>query len=118
MKRALLGLAILLMLTTVAVAEKASIYGNDDGYAWKPTANGEIMNPGHLTAAHKKLPFGTMVEVTNVANGRTVTVRINDRGPFVRGRVIDLTPAGAKAIGLTDDEGVTEVKLRVVSLQK
>ncbi len=58
------------------------------------------MSPGALTAAHRTLPFGTMVRVTNDRTGRSVVVRINDRGPFVRGRVIDLTPAGAQCAGL------------------
>jgi rare lipoprotein A len=57
------------------------------------------MNPGAMTAAHKSLPFGSRVRVTNKKNGRSVTVRINDRGPFVRGRVIDLSPAAARALG-------------------
>ena len=59
------------------------------------------MSSGALTAAHKTLPFGTMVRVTNRRNNKSVVVRINDRGPFVRGRVIDLTPAGARAIGFS-----------------
>jgi rare lipoprotein A len=63
------------------------------------TANGEAFNPDGLTAAHKTLPFGTRVQVTNLANNRTVTVRINDRGPFVRGRGIDLSRGAARAIG-------------------
>lgn len=75
------------------------------------TASGERCNPGHLTAAHKTLPFGTMVRVTNTRNNRSVVVRINDRGPFVRGRVIDLTPAGARMIGMG---GTAPVSLAVV----
>ena len=89
----------------------ASVYANGDGHAWSKTANGERVNPNALTAAHKSLPFGTRVTVTNKRNGRSVTVRINDRGPFVRGRVIDLTPAGARAIGLS---GLASVALTVV----
>ena len=58
------------------------------------------MNAGAMTAAHRTLPFGTNVTVVNNANGRAVVVRINDRGPFVRGRVIDLSPAAARAIGM------------------
>jgi rare lipoprotein A len=58
------------------------------------------MNPGAMTAAHRSLPFGTHVTVVNRRNGRTVVVRINDRGPFVRGRVIDLSPAAARALGV------------------
>jgi rare lipoprotein A len=89
----------------------ASVYANGDGHAWSKTANGERVNPNALTAAHKSLPFGTRVTVTNKRNGRSVTVRINDRGPFVRGRIIDLTPAGARAIGLS---GLASVALTVV----
>jgi rare lipoprotein A len=81
-------------------------------YSGEKTANGEYAHAGRLTAAHKSLPFGTMVQVTNRANGRSVIVRINDRGPFVRGRVIDLTPAGCKAIGCG---GLAKVDLRVVN---
>ena len=63
------------------------------------TANGERMNPDALTAAHRSLPFGTKVKVTNKRNGKSVVVRINDRGPFVHGRVIDLSKAAAKRLG-------------------
>ncbi|MGE0232668.1 MAG: septal ring lytic transglycosylase RlpA family protein [Flavobacteriaceae bacterium] len=69
-------------------------------HAGKRTANGEIANPAGLTAAHRSLPFGTKVKVTNVHNGRSVVVRVNDRGPFVKGRVIDLSKAAAAQIGL------------------
>ncbi|MEM1377662.1 MAG: septal ring lytic transglycosylase RlpA family protein [Pseudomonadota bacterium] len=64
------------------------------------TASGEMMNPAAYTAAHKTLPFGTRVTVTNRNNGRSVTVRINDRGPFTKGRVIDLSKAAASQIGM------------------
>jgi rare lipoprotein A len=73
----------------------AAIYA----YSGEKTASGEKAHPGGLTAAHRTLPFGTQVKVTNKRNGRSVTVRINDRGPFVRGRIIDLTPAAARALG-------------------
>lgn len=86
----------------------ASIYS----YVSEKTANGERTVPGALTAAHKSLPFGTIVKVTNNENGRSITVRINDRGPFVRGRVIDLTPAGGKALGF---DGLASVSLDIVS---
>ena len=89
------------------------MYGTKgDGYAGRRTASGERVSSGGLTAAHKTLPFGTMVRVTNTRNNRSVVVRINDRGPFVRGRVIDLTPAGAHAIGMS---GLAPVSLAVVS---
>lgn len=69
-------------------------------YSGGRTASGEQMNAGAMTAAHRTLPFGTKVTVVNNNNGRAVVVRINDRGPFVRGRVIDLSPAAARAIGV------------------
>ena len=91
-----------------ALAESgiASVYA----YSGSKTASGERANPGGLTAAHRTLPFGTHVRVTNRRNGRSVTVRINDRGPFVRGRVIDVTPAGASALGFS---GLAPVKLEL-----
>jgi rare lipoprotein A len=86
----------------------ASVYN----YAGKKTASGERANPRGLTAAHKTLPFGTKVRVTNRRNGKSVVVRINDRGPFIRGRVIDVTPAGASVLGFS---GLTQVSLAVVN---
>jgi rare lipoprotein A len=77
----------------------ASIYGNADGYAWKKTASGKPMNPRAMTAAHRTIPFGTRVTVVNQRNGRQIVVVINDRGPFIPGRIIDLTPAAAAALG-------------------
>jgi rare lipoprotein A len=92
-----------------ALAENgvASVYSTDSG---SKTASGQSLNPGALTAAHRTLPFGTKVHVTNKKNGRSVVVTINDRGPFVRGRVIDVTPAGARALGFS---GLTQVSLRI-----
>jgi rare lipoprotein A len=89
----------------------ASVYCFRNG----PTASGERSRPAVLTAAHKTLPFGTLVEVTNRENGRSIVVRINDRGPFVAGRVIDLTPAGARALKF---DGLTRVTLRVLNNQR
>jgi rare lipoprotein A len=77
------------------------------------TASGEKFDPGDLTAAHRTLPFGTRVRVTNVATGRSVTVRVNDRGPYVRGRAIDVSSSAAKMLGITR-QGVAKVKLDVV----
>ncbi|MFS8038264.1 septal ring lytic transglycosylase RlpA family protein [Xanthobacter sp. AM11] len=77
------------------------------------TASGERFNPGAMTAAHRSLPFGTKVRVTNLRNGRSVVVRINDRGPFVRGRVIDVSRAAASELGFTGS-GVTKVSLAVM----
>ena len=75
----------------------ASVYTTKTGVK---TASGRRLNDGAMTAAHKTLPFGTKVKVTNKRNGRSVVVTITDRGPFIRGRVIDLTMAGANAIGM------------------
>ena len=75
--------------------------GSASWYAlYSQTASGEQMDPSELTAAHRTLPFGTKLKVTNQKNGKTVVVRINDRGPFARGRVIDLSQAAAKDLGL------------------
>jgi rare lipoprotein A len=76
------------------------------------TANGEHMNPNAMTAAHKSLPMGSIVTVQNKRNGRSVTVRINDRGPYVTGRVIDLSPGAARIIGM---DGLAPVSLTVNS---
>jgi len=124
-----LGLTGFLVLSIASVAEArnrkhshsggnthsgiASVYASKaDGYAGRRTASGERVSSGGLTAAHRSLPFGTMVRVTNTRTSKSVVVRINDRGPFVRGRVIDLTPAGASAIGMS---GLAPVSLAVVS---
>src|SRR5664279_90162 len=91
----------------------ASWYGKEfDGL---PTASGETFRPEKISAAHRTLPLGTVVEVTNERNGRTVRVKINDRGPFVAGRIVDLSKAAAAEIGSVAD-GVVPVSLRVVAL--
>ena len=77
------------------------------------TANGEKFNPNALTAAHPTLPFGTRLRVTNVATGRSVTVRINDRGPFVAGRVVDVSYSAAESLGIVG-RGIAKVKMDVV----
>lgn len=84
-------------------------------YYWQPqrVASGGWFNPNALTAAHKTLPFGTRVRVTNMRNGKSVTVRINDRGPFVKGRVIDLSRRAAGVIGM-QGAGLAPVKLTVL----
>jgi len=76
-------------------------------YSGGRTASGERMSSGALTAAHRTLPFGTLVRVTNRSSGHSVVVRINDRGPFVRGRIIDVTPAAAHALGFSGLANVT-----------
>jgi rare lipoprotein A len=92
---------------------QASWYGSEAG---SKTASGERYNPSGLTAAHRNLPFGTNVRVTNLRTGKTVTVRINDRGPFRRGRIIDLSAGAADAIGLKST-GVGDVKVEVLGIQ-
>jgi rare lipoprotein A len=88
----------------------ASFYGKE--FHGKKTASGEPFNMNALTAAHRTLPFGTTVKVTNTKNGKSVTVRINDRGPFIAGRIIDLSSAAAKAIGLL---GVGQVSVAIIT---
>jgi len=100
------------LLTSCGYATRkglASYYA--DSYEGKTTANGEIYRQGKITAAHKTLPFGTKVEVTNLSNNKSVVVRINDRGPYIRGRIIDLTKAAAKEIDMVGT-GVAKVKIR------
>ena len=92
----------------------ASWYGGRDGFEGKPTASGEIYDSSLLTAAHRELPLGTVVDVTNLDNEKTVRVRINDRGPFVFGRVIDLSRAAAERIGLIGP-GTGPVRVTVVT---
>jgi len=94
---------------------EASWYGRN--FHGKKTANGEAYNMYGLTAAHKTLPINTWVKVTNLANFREVTVRINDRGPFVRGRVIDLSYAGAKQLGIAAT-GTAPVRIEALGTAK
>lgn len=89
----------------------ASWYG--PGFFGNRTASGEVYRPGTLTAAHRSLPFGTMVRVTNLNNGRSAVVRINDRGPFVGSRVIDLGHGAAQQVGLVSS-GTAPVRLEVL----
>lgn len=97
------ALAALIMAAPVTFASTAEAAGCG-GASWyaltSKTASGERMNPAKLTAAHKSLRFGTKVKVTNARNGKSVVVRINDRGPFIRGRVLDLSKAAASEIGM------------------
>lgn len=102
----------LLMLAHVPAANAQSGIASVYAYKGGRTANGEHVSRRALTAAHKTLPFGTRVRVTNRRNGRSVVVRINDRGPFIRGRIIDLTPAGAQALGFS---GLAPVTLQIVN---
>src|SRR5262245_13240593 len=105
------------ILTTIVISTLSSPLmaktetGIASVYSDERTANGEYAHAHKLTAAHRTLRFGTRVRVTNLTNGRSVIVRINDRGPYIKGRIIDLTPAGAKAIG---SSGLAPVSLTVV----
>src|SRR5512143_1291487 len=91
----------------------ASWYGGDDGFEGKPTASGEIYDSSLLTAAHRELPLGTIVDVSCVESGRNVRVRINDRGPFIKGRIIDLSRTAADRLGLVGP-GIGRVRLTVI----
>lgn len=94
------------------IAGAASWYGYP--YQGRPTASGEIYNMYALTAAHRTLPFGTMVRVHDLQNGKSVDVRINDRGPFIRGRIIDLSYSAAKAISMVGP-GYAPVRLEILN---
>lgn len=117
MKRFLAAL-IFCAFTTPMVILSADIAQAQVGMAsyyksGRKTANGEKFNPNGYTAAHRSLKFGTKVRVTNLRNGRSVIVRINDRGPFIRGRIIDLAFGAAKAVGL-HNSGVAKVRVAVL----
>jgi rare lipoprotein A len=95
-------------------AAPATSYGIASFYSDEQlTANGETFNPNAMTAAHPTLPFGTRLRVTNVSTGRSVTVRINDRGPYVAGRVVDVSYSAAESLGIVD-RGIAKVKLDVI----
>lgn len=100
---------MLVSCRSISETGKASYYA--DKYDGRKTSNGEVFRQQKFTAAHKSIPFGTKVKVTNLNNGKTVTVRINDRGPFVEGRIIDLSKRAAGKIDLTQ-AGVAPVKIR------
>lgn len=107
-------LLLLLFFTLVACNRRISETGRASYYAdmfnGRKTASGAVFRQHKKTAAHPSLPFGTKVKVTNMNNGRKVTVRINDRGPFVKGRIIDLSKKSAKKIGMLQD-GVVPVTI-------
>ena len=93
----------------IKLEANASYYG--DEFNGQPTSSGEVFDMNAFTAAHKTLPFGTMLEVTNLANGKKVVVRVNDRGPFVEDRELDVSKAAAEALGMLDT-GVARVSIR------
>ena len=93
---------------------EASIYA--DKFANQEMADGNKMDPNDDNAAHKTLPLGTKAKVTNLETGKSTTVTIQDRGPFVKGRIIDLPPSKAEEIGLTEEEGVTKVEVKPLKI--
>lgn len=123
MRQTLILLTGILFLTTVNPADAGAQdsreeYGKcgyfADALQGRPTASGEIYDKSLLTCAHNSLPFGTMVKVTRLDNKKSVTVRVNDRGPFLDGYVVDLSRKAAESIGLIRD-GVTRVKVQVIT---
>jgi rare lipoprotein A len=115
--RAFLNTAAALVSVIGIVAASAALAqsGIASIYQGGKTANGEFARPNAMTAAHKTLPFGTLVRVTNRQSGRSVVVRINDRGPYTRGRMIDLSSAAARAIGV---QGLPRVDIEVVGHER
>ena len=115
-RASVLGVAVIAMAMagSISQADAASQCGHASWYKMgTKTASGERMNASALAAAHRSLPFGTKVRVENLSNGRSVVVRINDRGPFIGGRVIDLTQGAAERLGMIKS-GVAKVKVTVV----
>ncbi|RPD38018.1 septal ring lytic transglycosylase RlpA family protein [Chitinophaga barathri] len=108
-------LAVMVLLFTASCARKVTQAGKASYYADKfqgrKTASGETFKQNRMTAAHQTLPFGTKVKVTNLDNGKTIKVRVNDRGPFVAGRIIDLSKKAARKLGMTQ-AGVANVKIK------
>lgn len=115
MNQSLFLLSIISLFLFSSCARKITEHGKASYYADKfqgrKTASGEIFRQRRMTAAHKTIPFGTKVKVTNLSNGRTIKVRINDRGPFVAGRIIDLSRKAAGRLGMLN-AGVANVKIR------
>lgn len=109
MRMVVLLLIGLVCLEGTAHAQTATYYGHE--LAGRRTASGETFNPNALTAAHRTLPFGTRVRVTNSRNNRSVIVRINDRGPFGNGASIDLSLGAARAIGMSS---TADVRIEVI----
>ncbi|MDZ7876425.1 MAG: septal ring lytic transglycosylase RlpA family protein [Saprospiraceae bacterium] len=116
----LFGILSLAQTTDVVAQKKQPFqYGNAVLYSKclcnKPVAKGGNLNCNALTAAHRKLPFGTKIRVTNLKNDKSVVVKINDRGPYTKGDVLDLTPTAAKSIGLTLKNGRVRVRIDVLT---
>ncbi len=115
-----MGLAVLsgamaVLALTPDTARAESLHGQASYYSHAGrTANGEVFRPDDMTAAHRTLPFGVRVRVTDIHTRRSIVVRVNDRGPFTRGRIIDVSRGAAEALGMTS-RGVTAVELEVVN---
>lgn len=108
-----MGLLILTSMQEIdTTLGKASYYAHK--FHGEKTASGEIYDENKFTAAHKDLPFGTKVKITNLSNDKTVVVRINDRGPFVKNRIIDISYVAAKNISMIQ-KGIIEVKIEIVN---
>jgi len=121
-KNTLIFIVLFLFSSVIAVGREgfpqygdASWYGNP--HHGRITANGERFDMHDYTAAHKSLPFGTVLKVTNLRNGKSVVVRVNDRGPFVNKRIIDVSYAAAKNIGILKS-GATRVRIELVTYTK
>jgi peptidoglycan lytic transglycosylase len=120
MGRLILAAALVAALAAPALAKQAahveqgiaSMYGGK--FVGRTTASGQKLDRTHLTAAHRKLPFGTRLVVTNRRNGRSVVVTVNDRGPHRKGRIIDLSPAAARELGMRR-AGLVPVEIRIAS---
>jgi rare lipoprotein A len=118
-RRGLLAVAILALALPFGAAQAraqegvVSWYGH--GFHGRPTASGELFDASALTMAHPTLPFGTKVRVTNLRNGRSVEVRVNDRGPFVGSRIADLSQAAASTLGMMR-RGIARVRIEVLGL--
>ncbi len=91
----------------------SSFYGLNDGFDGNLTANGEIFDKDGISAAHKTLPLNSVVKVTNLSNGKSLTLRINDRGPYIDGRILDCSYGAALKLDFVQ-EGTTEVKVKVI----
>jgi rare lipoprotein A len=116
MKRILAALSVCAFAATLHGSAPVAAQDGIASYykSGRLTANGEKFNPNGFTAAHRSLKFGTLVRVTNLQTGRSIVVRINDRGPFISGRIIDLAYGAAKAVGL-HDSGIAKVRMAVLN---
>lgn len=108
MKKTIFTFLTFMSMSTISFAEEVGVAS----YYWQgqKTANGERFNPNAYTAAHKKHPFNSIIQVTNLKNGKTVTLRVNDRGPFIKGRIVDVSKRAAHDLGMIP-YGIVKVKV-------